>query len=64
MFQQEHTGGRQRTVSRGAIDQAVTELVLEPADGLADGRLRSVKFPRRDGETALLGNSGKRLEVL
>ena len=49
----------QRAVLRRAIEQPLPHLVLEPADGLADGRLGAVQL-RRGARKAALGGHGEK----
>ena len=53
----------QRAVARRPIEEPLAELVLEPANGLADGRLRAVKLARRGREAALGGDDQERGQV-
>src|SRR5918993_484372 len=63
MLQQQHSGGRQRAVPGGAIEETVAKFVLEPSNCLADRRLRAVQLARRHRKAAFLGDSGKGLKI-
>ena len=52
----------QRPRFRGAIEQLLAQLDLEPADGLADRRLRAVHLRRGARKAALLGHGEKDLQ--
>ena len=52
----------QGALLRGPIEQALAQLLLEPADGLADGRLRAVELGGRAREAALGGDGEKDLQ--
>ena len=53
----------QGTVAGGAVEQALAELVLDPAHRLADGRLGSMEPPRRSGEAPFGRHGEKRRKV-
>ena len=44
VVEEQLAGIRQRAVPRGSVDQTLAAAVLEPADGLADGRLGPASF--------------------
>ena len=54
---------RQRAVARRPIEQALAELVLDPADRLADRRLRAVHPPRGSGKTTFGRDRQERRQV-
>ena len=63
VVQQELARLGQPAALRGAVEQAFVQLVLEPPDGLADGRLRAVQPLRRAREAALGGNGEEDLQL-
>ena len=56
---QQPAGVGQGGVLGGAVEQALADALLEPADRLADGRLGAVQLHGRPGEAPLGGNLQK-----
>jgi hypothetical protein len=64
VLQEQRAGLGEDPGSRRAIEQPLAEFVLEPANGLADGRLCPMQLAGRGGETTLGRDQGERLEIL
>ena len=60
---QQAAGLGQRAVAGRAVEQPLAQLVLDPADRLADGRLGPVKPPGGGGETPVGRNGEKRGQI-
>ena len=61
---EQHACLGERAVAGSAIEQPVSDGILEPADSLADGRLGAVQLPRRDREAPLRGDGHERAKVV
>ena len=60
----EQTAGLgERAVPGRPVEQPLAQLILDPADRLADGRLGPVEAARRGGETPVRGDGEKRGQV-
>jgi hypothetical protein len=61
--EERRTDRGQRDLTRGAIEQLLAELGLEPADLCADARLRDVQPLGGAREVRLVGNGDEVLEL-
>ena len=64
VVEQQLAGVGQRAVARGPVDEPLAGIVLEPADGLAHGRLGPAQLPGGPREAALGGHHGEDPQVL
>ena len=64
VVQQQAPGFGQGAVARGAVEQPLAELFLEPSDGLADGRLGPAELLRGLREASLGRDRDENSEIL